>query len=888
LIAHPLIWIRDKSNLLASVRRLIVLNVTLQTGWRLVWFGFIASVVLAGLGPCFGAGPPTSRNGQAQTDKTSAAGAAIEIREGLALEVPNRDRRAIIGVDPVAAQLVAGTWTMPRAGDVVTFAPSQTRRWQLVKAGNDGSFSRGAIDGYMASTINSDNHRVMILEASGHAMAYVNSEPRAGDVYETGYVKIPVRLRKGPSVLLFQASGLKARLTVPAASALLNTGDLTAPDLIAGEPTNAVAAVVVVNATESWRDDLAIVTVIPDGPETRTPVPPLAPLSIRKVVFEIKGPPPPSNETCATQLRLQTQSRAQPTDTWQTLDTASISLRVRKDGQTHKRTFRSAIDGSVQYYAVVPALRDAPETGRDRPGLVLTLHGAAVEAIGQAEAYAPKAGLQIVAPTNRRPYGFDWEDWGRLDAIEVLDLAQNVLKTDPRRTYLTGHSMGGHGTWHLGVNFPDRFAAIAPSAGWISMWSYAGARRVESPRPLEALLARASAPSDTLGLARNLSAVGVYVLHGDADDNVPVSQARRMRQVLGEFHPDFAYHEQTGAGHWWGNACVDWPPLFAFLDRRTLPAPGDVRRVDFITASPGVSHRVHWVSIEAQSKSFTPSAVHIAFEPERRRFCGTTENVARLVIDVGQVLHDGKDQAPITIELDGQTVTALAPPLVATAIGDRRVHLVRSADTWAAAPAPAPLSRKGPHRMGPFKEAFRNRFVFIVGTKGTEEENAVMLARARFDSENFWYRGNGSVDILIDNVFIDSTRAEEFRERNVVLYGHAGSNAAWAPLLADSPVQVERGRVRIGKRTISGDNLACLFLRPRPGSETATVGVVAGSGVAGMKLTTRLPYFTSGVAYPDCLLLDARSLNEGPAGFLAAGYFGPDWDVESGEFAWRD
>ena len=56
----------------------------------------------------------------------------------------------------------------------------------------------------------------------------------------------------------------------------------------------------------------------------------------------------------------------------------------------------------------------------------------------------------------------------------------------------------------------------------------------------------------------------------------------------------------------------------------------------------------------------------------------------------------------------------------------------------------------------------------------------------------------------------------------------------------------------------------------------------------GLKLTTQLPYFTSGVAYPDCLLLDARSLVEGPSGLLAAGYFGPDWDVESGEFAWRD
>jgi len=27
----------------------------------------------------------------------------------------------------------------------------------------------------------------------------------------------------------------------------------------------------------------------------------------------------------------------------------------------------------------------------------------------------------LVAPTNRRPYGYDWEDWGRADALEVLE-----------------------------------------------------------------------------------------------------------------------------------------------------------------------------------------------------------------------------------------------------------------------------------------------------------------------------------------------------------------------------------------------------------------------------------------------------------------------------------
>src|SRR5205823_11470235 len=171
---------------------------------------------------------------------------------------------------------------------------------------------------------------------------------------------------------------------------------------------------------------------------------------------------------------------------------------------------------------------------------------------------------------NRRPYGFDWEDWGQLAALEVLELAKQRLKPDPRRVYLTGHSMGGHGTWHLGVTYPDRFAAIGPSAGWVSFWSYAGARRAEKPSPVQDMLQCCTAPSDTLALAANLATEGVYVLHGDKDDNVPVEQARLMKKHLEAFHKDLQYHEEPGAGHWWGKdkvpgtACVSWPPMLDF------------------------------------------------------------------------------------------------------------------------------------------------------------------------------------------------------------------------------------------------------------------------------------------------------------------------------------
>ena len=282
----------------------------------------------------------------------------------------------------------------------------------------------------------------------------------------------------------------------------------------------------------------------------------------------------------------------------------------------------------------------------------------------------------------------------------------------------------------------------------------------------------------------------------------------------------------------------------------------------------------------------------MSFDPKLRKFSGKTDNVARLALDLTklsrprrrEVKGEQTDTAilpagePLTVELDGQTLENLPWPEP-----EPRVWLSHVGDTWTVSGKPSP-ALKGPHRYGPFKQVFRNRFVFVYGTRGTAEENAWSFAKARYDAETFWYRGNGTVDIVPDTGF-DPARD---RDRSVILYGNAVTNGAWKALLADNPVQVRPGAVLIGSCEIAGDDLACLVVRPRPGSDRALVGVVAGAGMAGMRLTDRLPYFVSGVAYPDCVVIGADALVAGTDGVRAAGYFGIDWSVASGEFAWRE
>jgi len=58
--------------------------------------------------------------------------------------------------------------------------------------------------------------------------------------------------------------------------------------------------------------------------------------------------------------------------------------------------------------------------------------------------------------------------------------------------------------------------------------------------------------------------------------------------------------------------------------------------------------------------------------------------------------------------------------------------------------------------------------------------------------------------------------------------------------------------------------------------------------LTGCRLTDRVPIFTSGSAIPDLLFFSPSMLEKGTAGISAAGYFGNDWGVDSGDFAYSN
>ncbi len=672
----------------------------------------------------------------AQTQQTSDK-PETQLTDGLVLSRVTQRGRIPLHRDPVEALLLTDSKRIFAEGDSVELSDGSMRSWESVTADENGRFSgRKYAGSYLQFVLESEESKVMLLDAHGHGTAVINGDCRGGDTYNWWHL-LPFKLNKGSNRLLFHVGRgqFRGKLVAPEKPVYLAAGDHTLPDIIRDTNRPAWAAMPIINASTQHLSELEIHTSI-DGQESSvTNVGSILPLTLRKVGFEIRPPKEIAAEEVVVSVKLVERGQTEP------LDSKDIKLQVRDLNQRHRRTFVSRIDGSVQYYAVTPAKTDSAADA-EKPGLYLSLHGAGVEAAGQAAVYQPKSDGHLVAPTNRRSFGFDWEDWGRADAMEVMTDAMKHFDVDPQRIYLTGHSMGGHGTWQIGATYPDRFAAIGPSAGWVSFWSYAGGKRTEQPTPIVELFERAANPSDTLQLAKNYASQGVYVLHGDKDNNVPVTQARKMRSVLGEFHPDFAYFEQPGAGHWWGNACCDWPPMFEFFRRHRRPKATELNEIDFTTICPGISDSYGWASIVDQTKPLVSSRIKLKFDRSKHTVSGATENVSLLSLDLTLESPTPPNGQTIKLDLDEDQLDL---PVA-------KVWLSCTGGHWRAVDQPS-LADKGPHRYGLFKSAFDNQFALVYGTSGTEEENHWAISKVRYDAETFWYRGNGSIDIVADHEF---------------------------------------------------------------------------------------------------------------------------------------
>ena len=102
--------------------------------------------------------------------------------------------------------------------------------------------------------------------------------------------------------------------------------------------------------------------------------------------------------------------------------------------------------------------------------VLLFLHGAGergddlnrVKVHGPPKLVENGRSLPFIIVSPQCPKGKVWD----ADVLTtLLDHVCDTYRVDKARQYLTGLSMGGYGTWGLGIKECDRFAAIAPICG---------------------------------------------------------------------------------------------------------------------------------------------------------------------------------------------------------------------------------------------------------------------------------------------------------------------------------------------------------------------------------------------------------------------------------------
>lgn len=797
-----------------------------------------------------------------------------QFKNGLMVTSTQRYGREAIYTDHLAYGLYTNTLKTPKEGEVFENNENgQPQVWQAVTAdsanrlfrrgsggrGGGGGFGRGA---YFYLTYQAGKAGPALLNIKGNSGLYINGEPHTGDPYSSGWLYIPVQLKKGLNEFYVRGMFITASLSFPGKPVQLVTEDPTMPAIVIGQQQGALqGAIVVINSSAKELKGLTVRSSL-GGKQVTSAVPAVPPMSSRKIPFSFDGSAASAAGKLDCDVVLLEKGKI--------LDAAKVPVEVVTSADKYSSTFISKIDGSLQYYATTP------QTNGTKKGaaLFLSVHGAGVEAIGQAKAYQSKDWGTLVAATNRRPRGFNWEDWGRLDALEVLGIARDKFQPDPQQIFLTGHSMGGHGTWFLGATYPDKWGAIAPSAGYPTLKGYGSADGLvpdSASTPMEQMLLRSGNQSDVIKLVQNYKPLGVYIFHGDADRTVSVNYARQMRGLLGAYHADFSYYEYPGGEHWIGDISVDWKPIFDFFKWHPRAPDTAVNNIDFTTANPGISSSFRWAAVQQQLHPLQYSRIKLNRNRAGGSISGTTENVRVLRLDLG----DFTGGTALKLSIDGTELTHK--------ITNAPLYLLNTGGKWAVHSEPA-LTEKGPHRYGTLKDAFNNRVVFVYSTGGSAAENEWSFNKARYDAETWYYRGNGAVDIIADKDYSPAG----YKDRGVVIYGNKSTNKAWKLVLNDCPIQVERNKVMAGSKQWTGNGFSACFVWPLAGSDVASVAVVSGSGIIGMKAAYANQYFAGASGFPDFMIYDARMLMTGVDEVKMAGFYDNQWKLSAEEMIQAD
>lgn len=240
-------------------------------------------------------------------------------------------------------------------------------------------------------------------------------------------------------------------------------------------------------------------------------------------------------------------------------ETGFLDRTLSLNGSTYKyQVFLPENWSSNQKWPIILFLHGAGERGSD--GLLQTEIGLPA-AVRKDRSRFPAIIVMPQCKLNR------W--WPEPDmqtiAMASLAAATKEFKGDAKRTYLTGLSMGGYGSWAIAERNPGKFAAAVIICGGIT-----APKHLVEKYPELAEAAHPDNPQSYSEVATKLGQTPVWIFHGADDPVIPVQGSRKMYNALKAVGGNVRYTEYPGVTHdSWEKAYAE-PELLAWMFSKSL------------------------------------------------------------------------------------------------------------------------------------------------------------------------------------------------------------------------------------------------------------------------------------------------------------------------------
>jgi dienelactone hydrolase len=499
---------------------------------------------------------------------------------------------------------------------------------------------------------------------------------------------------------------------------------------------------------------------------------------------------------------------------------------LQEMGHAVVRAYRSRIDNSVQPFAVTYPTEYGKDSSR-KWRVDVVLHGrdtslTEVKFLHQHDGDKPAPKEQDFIQIDIFGRGNNAYRWaGETDVNEAIDAflaaeraVGRAFLIDPQRFVLRGFSMGGAGTWHLGLHQPSRWVVIGPGAGFTTTRGYWDGLPEKLPPAVEACLHI----YDAVDYADNAFNVPIVAYAGDKD-----KQAQAAKNIEAKLKPlgiPMTLLLAPGLEHvfpaeWRKKAEEEYAKHVA---KGRPEYPPHVRFTTYTLKYPQCA----WINLLSLERQYQQAAVDA--DQTESGYTIKTTNVRAFHIDV----PTGSRNA-MKLDVDGQQLEARPYLSVDSTL---HFYLEKRASKWGVV-LPERLvtdrqrhPQKMPNMQGPIDDAFTSTFLCVRGTG--KAWNALVQKFAddelkRFTSEwDKFFRGELPVKDDVD------VTPEDIAANHLILFGDPGSNSLIAQTLDALPLMWDKETIKLGGESAKSADHVPALIYPNPLNLTKYVVLNSG------------------------------------------------------------